>query len=141
MFMLRSQSSPLVLTGMDKSGNQAITTGTTNAQLTGWTSRSGFTANIVSDKLVVSGSGTAQINAHIRYSGQSSNPKIDLMRTRAGVDTQLSTQTGTAFQTDLDYVLAAQSLLDGDALWFRASASSGFTATITGGVNTYIYLS
>lgn len=142
MFVARAAGGALVLSGMVKNAsNQSLSSTATNVQITGWVNRSGQTANIVSDKLVISGSGTCTINGATNWSGQQSNPKFDLMMTRAGVDSVLSTQTGTAFQTTMTFTLSSQSLLNGDALWFRCTVTGGFSCTISAGTGNAIYLS
>lgn len=114
--------------GMDKTGTQSVANGATNTPITGWVARSGFTANIVNNGLVMNGSATVTVNWTMN----------------ASVSTAYSSTTiyknGVAIVTDADgpSSIAGVSVVAGDVLTMTVSNTYFSSFNVTGG---YIYTS
>lgn len=125
--------------GMDKSGNQTISSSQTNQQITGWINRAGFPSTVItSDQLRPDGSMSVTVNAALTLTSNwfSGTPlSIDIMKNSTVLTTTsiaFATGSGTATPT-------STTVTSTDTLWMRYTSAFGASGTIASGTGTYLY--
>ena len=122
--------------GMNKNGDQAVAAGATDLKVINWTARSGYPNTVITNnELIANGSGAVVARCGVNITGTlfMVTRKFQLMHNDTAVKT-LDTDQATVTLTD-----TALTLAPGDRLWLRMTQPASYTATVIGGVNTYLY--
>jgi hypothetical protein len=112
-----------VASGMDKSGVQALPTRSVWAQVTSWTTRSGFATNpgTASNSLVSNGSGPVTITCQLTQGGAGTSTNVKGCRILVnGTVVQTFTGTGSAAGNAIHGGAFARTLANGDVLTMEA---------------------
>lgn len=128
--------------GMDLASNFALAASTSNAQVAGWTPRSGFGSTVItSHKLVADGTGTWTLNAKATLtSGWSSATPLQIFIVKNS--TTVATLSIAFSTTSATLTPQSISLVTGDTVQVNYTTPFGATGTLaSGATNTYVYFS
>ncbi|MGN2635348.1 hypothetical protein ACTD5D_03955 [Nocardia takedensis] len=122
--------------GMNKSGDQAVPASSTDLKVINWTARSGYPNTVITNnELIANGGGAVVVRCGVSVTGTlfMTTRRFQLMHNDTAVKT-VDTDQATVALSDTSLTLAF-----GDRLWLSMTQPATYSATIVGGVNTYVY--